>query len=157
MPVISKDAIKETLADITGTTVGGAALGALASETMWRLAGLVPGRAIVESWWFGPRDLDFVKNGLAAAGNPEAIEVWCAVPPGLAWKRYLDRERHPIHPAGQSSFGPWAEWMDNPEPLGLGAVVRVPTDAEVDVAALTAVLEDRLADHAGRRSGSGNE
>ncbi|WP_171814313.1 hypothetical protein [Arthrobacter dokdonensis] len=145
IPVVSKDAVKEPLADITGNTVGSTALGALASETMWRLAGLVPGRAIVESWWFAPRDLDFVRKGLSTAGNPAIVEVWCDVPPALAWKRYLARERHAIHPAGQSSFGPWAEWMKSPRPLGLGPVVRVATDRSVDVAAFAAMLDSHFA------------
>jgi predicted kinase len=145
IPVVSKDAVKEPLADITGTTVGSTALGALASETMWRLAGLVPGRAIVESWWFAPRDLDFVRKGLSTAGNPAIVEVWCDVPPEHAWQRYLARERHAIHPAGQSSFGPWAEWMKNPRPLELGTVVRVQTDTHADIAALAARLEDQFA------------
>ncbi|MCQ9165813.1 hypothetical protein [Arthrobacter sp. STN4] len=95
--------------------------GALASETMWQLAGLVPGSAIVKSWWFAPR------------------------------------ERHTIHPAGQSSFGPWAEWMDHPQPLGLATVVSVPTDSGVDVSALAAVLGDRLADKAKGRGGRDHE
>ncbi|PYI66313.1 hypothetical protein CVV68_14940 [Arthrobacter livingstonensis] len=95
IPVISKDAIKEPLADITVGTVGRTALGALASDTMWRLAGLVPGRAIVESWWFGPRDLDYVKQGLIAAGTPAMVEVWCEVPARLAWERYLARQPIP--------------------------------------------------------------
>lgn len=136
IPVVSKDALKEPLADISGTTVGSGALGALASETMWRPAGLISGCAIVESWWFKPRDLDFVRSGLIAAGNPDFVELWCEVPPRLAWSRYLARKRHTIHPAGKESRGPWPEWMDHPEPLGLGPVITVDTTGPVAIEAL---------------------
>jgi hypothetical protein len=145
VPVISKDTIKEALADISGETVSSRSLGALASETMWRLAGLITGRAIVESWWFGPRDLDFVRAGLATAGKPEFIELWCAVPPDLAWARYLARTRHSIHPAGQESRGPWDEWMDNPGPLGLGPVLSVNTAGPVDPVQLAGTIAEHSA------------
>lgn len=50
IPVLSKDTLMDSFADITGTTVKGTPLGALASETMWHLAGLIGGSAIIESF-----------------------------------------------------------------------------------------------------------
>ena len=58
VPVISKDELKDMLADIAGGNVAGGRLGQIASETMWQLAASIPGTAIVESWWYRPRELE---------------------------------------------------------------------------------------------------
>lgn len=60
IPVLSKDTLMDSFADATGATVQDSQLGALASETMWRLA------------------------GLAQASNPAFVEIWCDVRPELA-------------------------------------------------------------------------
>lgn len=81
VPVVSKDSIKEALADLCLGQVGSGKLGQIASETMWQLVAAVPGTAIVESWWYRPRDLGYVREGLAQSGNPRVTEVWCELPP----------------------------------------------------------------------------
>ena len=140
VPVVSKDSIKEALADICQGQVGSGTLGRIASETMWQLVAAVPGTAIVESWWYRPRDLGFVREGLAQSGNPRVTEVWCALRPGLAWERYLGRSRHEIHPTGESAERDWAEWSANAVPLGVGRTVRVDTSSPVDAASLAGRL-----------------
>lgn len=136
VPVISKDYLKESFADISGTSVSSGQLGALASQTLWRLAELIPDRVIVESWWFGPRDLGFVEEALSTLGNPPAVEVWCQIDPAVAMSRYISRNRHSIHPAGQESLSVWEPWIKDPQPLSVGKVLRVDTSKPTDVPAL---------------------
>ncbi|WP_205787064.1 AAA family ATPase [Specibacter cremeus] len=136
VPVVSKDDLKEAFADITGELVPSGRLGQIASETMWELAAAMPGWVIVESWWFRPRDLAYVLAGIAKSGQPAVMEIWCDVPPDLAWQRYAARVRHPIHPDGQAARAPWAEWMANPIPLSIGHVTSVDTSGPVNVALL---------------------
>ena len=62
----------------------------------------------------------------------------------LDWQRCLARERHAIHPAGEAAIGPWKEWMEDPQPLGIGPVVRVSTTGRVDVHALAAEVDRQL-------------
>ncbi|QDY91734.1 ATP-binding protein [Arthrobacter sp. UKPF54-2] len=143
VPVISKDSIKEALADLALGRVGSGKLGQIASETMWQLVAAMPGTAIVESWWYRPRDLDFVREGVAQSGNPRLTEVWCEVPPGLAWDRYQGRQRHAIHPTANAAERDWAEWSENAVPLGVGRTVHVDTSAPVDAASLAAELAAR--------------
>ncbi|MEQ4519740.1 AAA family ATPase [Pseudarthrobacter sp. B907] len=140
VPVVSKDSIKEALADLCLGRVGSGKLGQIASETMWQLVAAVPGTAIVESWWYRPRDLGFVREGLAQSGNPRVTEVWCELPPGQAWERYLDRQRHAVHPTGNAAQRDWAEWSANAVPLGVGRTVPVDTSAPVDAASLVGRL-----------------
>lgn len=140
VPVISKDSIKEALADICLGHVSSGKLGQIASETMWQVAAAIPGTVIVESWWYRPRDLGFVKAGIALSGSPQVVEVWCDVPPGLAWERYRDRRRHEIHPVGFTAERDWAEWSVHRVPLGIGTVVRVDTSSPLDEAAVASLL-----------------
>jgi adenylate kinase family enzyme len=74
VPVISKDELKEALADIAAGKVGSGRLGQIASETMWQLAASIPGTAIVESWWYRPRDLKYVIKGIAQSESPKVVE-----------------------------------------------------------------------------------
>jgi predicted kinase len=93
--LISKDAIKEAVADVVSA---GAyrALGIAASEMMWTLAAAMSGEVVMESWWFKPRDLYFVEAGLRRCGAASAVEIWCDVPAHLAKTRYAARRRHRI-------------------------------------------------------------
>lgn len=140
VPVVSKDRIKEGLADISQGKVGSGKLGQIASETLWQVVAAVPGTVIAESWWYRPRDLGFVIDGVALSGSPEVIEVWCDIPPNLAWTRYFERQRHEIHPAGAAAERDWAEWSANAAPLSLGRIVKVDTSSPVDAALLAVAL-----------------
>ena len=140
VPVVSKDSIKEALADVCLGQVGSGRLGQIASETMWQVVAAIPGTAIAESWWYRPRDLGFVREGLSQSGKPQIIELWCELPPGLAWERYLGRSRHAIHPTGNAAERDWAEWAANAVPLGVGRTFRVDTSTPVDAASLAGQL-----------------
>jgi predicted kinase len=142
-PVVSKDDIKEALADICLGQISSRRLGEISSETMWQLVSAIPGVVIVESWWYRPRDLDFVIAGLAHSGVPDVIEIWCEIPSSVAWARYLDRQRHQIHPAVPSAQD-WAEWSANALPLGIGQTIDVDTSEPIHAATLVERLPASL-------------
>lgn len=146
LPLLSKDVIKETHADVLGSLApdGGSqrdwnrALGAAASETMWALLAHAPLGAVLESSWrTDVRPL--VVEGLARAGVRHAVEVSCEVPAGVARARDSARHRgrHGIHGVFMTEVE-WARMVETAEPLGLGPVCRVDTTAAVDVDALAA-------------------
>jgi predicted kinase len=130
-PLISKDAIKETLTDLSPARAGIAA-----SEAMWDLAAGLQGLVVLESWWFRPRDLGFVNNGLARCGSPRAVEIWCEVPATLALERVRTRQRAAVHQDELKVATHWAEWAEGAEPLGVAYEMTVGTDGPVDVAGL---------------------
>lgn len=140
VPVVSKDKLKEVLADICLGHVSSGRLGQIASETMWQVVASIPGIVIVESWWYRPRDLAFVVEGVAQSGSPQVTEVWCEIPADQAWKRYVDRQRHEIHSTGITAERDWAEWSTNAGPLGIGQTVRVDTSSPVDAGSLADLL-----------------
>lgn len=57
------------------------------------LAPALPGLVVVESWWFRPRDLGYVRAGLDRCSATAVVEIWCDVPSALARLvlRALDR------------------------------------------------------------------
>lgn len=137
LPVISKDNLKEALADIALGKVGSGRLGQIASESMWQLAAAIPGTVIVESWWYRPRDLEYVANGIAQSGSPEVVEIWCEIDPALARERYESRPRHEIHSIAPAAAAvAWAGWIENAVPLSVGPTLSVDTSKPVDTARL---------------------
>ncbi|MFF2041050.1 AAA family ATPase [Kitasatospora sp. NPDC058170] len=150
LPLLSRDAVKETLADaLAGLRAPecpdrewSRILGAAAGETLWTLLGDARGGAVLESPWLaGMRPV--VKAGLHRAGVAEVCEVWCEVPLDVARRRFAARlaERHPVHPERPGGpGGDWESWGRGAEPLGLGSVHRVDTTVPVDVPALAAAL-----------------
>jgi len=141
LPVISKDVLKEALADIAGGSVSGGRLGQIASDTMWQLAAAVPGAVVVESWWYRPRDLEHARRGAALSGAPAITEVWCEVRAETARARYEQRVRHSIHTMDPATAdATWAEWSERGAPLDLGTTVRVDTETAVDVAGLADLI-----------------
>lgn len=139
-PLIGKDAIKEAVAD----AVAGAprrALGIAASEMMWTLAAALSGTVVLESWWFRPRDLNFVEAGLRRCDPASVVELWCQVPAELAKSRYVARRRHRIHDDERQFVEAWPRWEREAAPLGLSPVVLVDTGVPVDVADLVARIK----------------
>ncbi|XVV09340.1 hypothetical protein ACQP2X_31410 [Actinoplanes sp. CA-131856] len=63
-------------------------------------------------------------------------EIWCEVPAEVARRRFAARRRPGYYRDAQSLAANWATWSAGAEPLGLGTVLRVRTDAPVDVEAL---------------------
>jgi predicted kinase len=135
-PFLSKDRVKEGIADAIGHPAVEPALGFVAMETIWRIAASVPGRVVIESWWFRPRDLEHARTGLASAAAEATVEIWCDAPLALAQERYRARTRHQLHRDRRDMTGEWAAWAAHGAPLALGPVIRVDTTATVDVAAL---------------------
>jgi ribosomal-protein-alanine N-acetyltransferase len=138
LPLLSKDTIKETVADhlpqdLLACAQGSESwLGAGAAESLWSLLRACPLGAVVESWW-SPQDVPLVQAGLHRAGVDPAstIEVWCDVPVVAARARYEGRatQRHAVH--GPQVGLPWwvGEGPAAARPLGLGTVLRVDTSA----------------------------
>jgi predicted kinase len=155
VPVVSKDELKEMLADIAGGTVASGLLGQIASETMWQLAASIPGTAIVESWWYRPRDLEYVAKGIAQSGSPDVVEIWCRIDPTLARDRYESRGRHKIHSMGAASATAWADWTAHAIPLALGPTIPVDTSAPVHLAGLREQLALAMGSLPGHRPAQG--
>ncbi|MGP4114730.1 AAA family ATPase [Streptomyces sp. 4N509B] len=140
LPLLSKDVVKETHADVLGSEPPdgraqrrwNAALGAAASETLWALLALAPAGAVLESCW--PADTrPFVARGLARAGDVRPVEVWCEVPVATARRRFEARHpRHPVHGALLTDEE-WEERSRASRPLALGPVLRLDTTVPVDV------------------------
>ncbi|AUG76336.1 hypothetical protein CFP65_1438 [Kitasatospora sp. MMS16-BH015] len=149
LPLLSKDAVKETLADALGPGPGGAgwdrpwstALGRAAGETLWTLLGGAPAGAVLETPWLGAEVRGHVRAGLLRAGvEPgRTQEVWCELPLALARQRYDQRaaQRHPVHlDTGAGQDERWSAWAAVAAPLALGTVHRVDTSRPVDVPGL---------------------
>ncbi|WP_371521444.1 AAA family ATPase [Kitasatospora sp. NBC_01300] len=141
---LSKDLIKEALADAVAPDLE-PHLGMVAMQTVWHFAARTPGLVLVDSWWFRPRDREHAARGIAAAGADHVVEVWCRVPPELARQRYEARSRHAVHRDDRPMDDLWAGWAAEGEPLGLGPVIEVDTDREVDVARLASAVTAKLA------------
>jgi predicted kinase len=131
-PLIGKDAIKEAVAGVVSAAPR-RALGIAASEMMWTLTSAMSGTVILESWWFRPRDLQFVEAGLRRCDPATVVELWCRVPAGLAKSRYATRRRHPIHDDERQLVDAWPRREREAAPLGLSPVVLVDTGRPVDM------------------------
>jgi predicted kinase len=153
LPLFSKDAMKETIADVlgisppAGQTAGGwnSALGAATMETIWTLLGRSPAGAVIETPLLAPTR-HLVVAGLARAGvrDTDVHEVWCEVPVLVARARYEARAplRHPIHPSiSADADGYWKAWAASNRPLAIGAVHRVDTSAPVSSAEVARLAE----------------
>ncbi|MDI6102417.1 AAA family ATPase [Actinoplanes sp. NEAU-A12] len=130
VPLIGKDALKEAMAGAV-PGVPPKALGRAAAQVMWELAAATPGTVVLESWWFRPRDLAFVTEGVARSGARTTVEIWCAVPPEVALDRYRARRRAALHQDDERVRDDWPRWMAEAEPLGIGPTIVVDTDRPV--------------------------
>lgn len=132
LPLVTKDDIKEALADAVPVKLPTSRLGAIASDAMWRLAGLIEGTVIVESFWFSGRDDEYFRRGLDAAGIGSGVELWCEASPETARERYLTRPRHPAHDDAQR-LHEWELFRREAQPVSGFPVLRVDTEHPVDV------------------------
>lgn len=141
-PFLSKDRIKEPLADIAGPMIPSRELGAIAMTTMWQMAGAVENGVVLDAVWLPLRDRAFLEAGLASAGSPRVVEVWCHVDAATARERLADRYdpgapvRHEVHGDLADIQAFWDEHGADAGPMGVGPVVRVDTTAPYDVGAL---------------------
>ncbi len=144
LPLLTKDVIKETHADVLGSDPPSGLtqrewnrrLGSAASETMWALLGRsAPGAVLESSWRADVRGR--VEAGLRQAGLAGAAEIWCEAPLPLLRERFARRRAssHPIHGAAPDE-DEWAQMVEHAEPLGLGPVLRLDTSGQIDLAAV---------------------
>lgn len=142
---LSKDRIKEALADAVGVgTIPTQRLGAVTGETIWLLAAEVLDLVLVETVANPTRDRVHFERGLATAGVSHLIEIWCEVPAELAWKRYLARARHAVHPQGPESRDGWWALAEQMEPMALGPLIPVNTSGPVLAAEVAASIRRAL-------------
>ena len=152
LPLFSRDAIKETYADVLGTIVPfgrdgrewSHTLGAAAGETLWTLLADSPCGAVLESAWLAHLRPVAIA-GLQRAGVRRPLEVWCDVPVELARERY-ERDaphRHPLHGDNPVAEEDWQFLRTVAEPLALGPVQRVDTSAPVDIELLASWVRAR--------------
>jgi hypothetical protein len=146
LPVVDKDEILEALFDSLG--VGDAEwrrrLSRAADEVLRRQASQFPG-AVITSWWRHPRSP--VESGtspewLSSLPGP-LIELHCLCAPRIAAERFLARRRHSGHlDGGKSCPELLASFEDQAVlgPLGMGRLVQVSTEGEVDLGAVLAEL-----------------
>lgn len=141
VPVIGKDLIKEAVADALHLSPSmSIRLGAACMDMAWALAAAEDGPVIVEAWWFRPRDLGYVLEGLRLCGSPPVVEIWCELHPAEALRRVRSRQRHLIHADAQHAGEHWEEWSAGAVPLGVGTTLRVDTSERVDLDVLVAAL-----------------
>ncbi|OJX80283.1 AAA family ATPase [Leifsonia sp. 71-9] len=143
LPLVTKDDIKESLADAVSVPLPTSPLGAIASDTMWALAGLIDGTVIVESFWFSGRDGGFLRRGLEEAGIVGGVELWCEASAEITRDRYLTRPRHHAHDDAQR-LGEWEAFQRDAQPLSGFPVLRVDTEHPVDVDELASRVRDLL-------------
>jgi predicted kinase len=144
-PFLSKDRIKEPLADVAGPMIGSRELGGIAMDTMWSMARAVENGVVLDAVWLPSRDRDRLEAGLASAGSPRAVEVFCHVDRVTAADRLRDRYepgtlpvRHDVHGDLTDVLAFWDEHGDAAAPIGLPGVpvVRVDTGHPYDVGTL---------------------
>jgi len=146
LPVVDKDEILEALFDSLG--VGDAEwrrrLSRAADEVLRRQASQFPG-AVLTSWWRhsqSPVESGTSPEWLASLPGP-LIEIHCLCDPRIAAERFLARRRHKGHLDGGKSYPELlASFEDQASlgPLGVGRLVQVSTDGEVDLGAVLAEL-----------------
>ena len=144
-PFLSKDRIKEPLADLAGPMIASRDLGGIAMDTMWSMARAVENGVVLDAVWLPSRDRDLLEAGLASAGSPRVVEVWCDVDRATADERLRERYepgtlpvRHDVHGDRAGGLGLWAAPAATAGPIGLPGVpvVRVDTAEPYDVGAL---------------------
>lgn len=149
LPLISKDVIKEALWDALGEVEpaehrGDAwrrQLGGAARRVMWRLLADAVGGAVVDDNLLADSAGE-AAQAVQQAGAVHVHEVWCAIPPEEARRRFESRERlHPVHRVVTDAD--WSRWEPLARPLGLGQVHRVDASTAVDAAALAEQISRR--------------
>jgi predicted kinase len=143
VPLISKDLLKEAMADQVITRLPTSGLGAIASEAMWQLAALVEGGVVVDSFWYVGRDERHLANGLETAGVRDAVELWCTADIAVMRERFHTRARHPAH-HDDDRAEEWERMVRSATPISGFPVINVATDTPVDVPALAMAVLKRL-------------
>lgn len=147
LPLLSKDAIKERLADSLPNAgedpdIWTRRLGGAAMELIWTLAAQSP--AVLLEANFRPHSA-YERDKLIGLGG-SMVEVYCACPLALAALRYSKRgesaERHPVHTIRELTPDLLAEFD---RPVGVGELIEVDTRGPVDISALAEQVRGRWA------------
>lgn len=144
VPLVSKDAIKEALGDAVAAPLPTSRLGALASDALWHLAGMLDGTVMIESVWLTGRDEEWFARGLAEVGSPSGIELFCEAPRDVMRERFLSRDRHAVHD-DRRRLAEWEAASLRAAPISALPVLRVDTGRPVDVVRLAQRVRDQLA------------
>ena len=139
LPLLSKDAIKESLFDVLGVRdrEWSLRLGAAANSVLWALLSHCPEGAIVDIWLDPIRDAGLSQQGLAQAGVKTAFEIICDCPAEVAAQRYASRIRHPGHlPPDRATLQRIHDSSVLMTPLEIGPTKRIDTTRPVDIPAL---------------------
>ena len=139
LPLLSMDAIKESLFDTLGVgdRAWGLQLRQAALEVIWSVLPDCPAGAIVDVWLHQTWNPDDAASVLART-DVVVLEVLCDVPGELAAARYAARKRHPGHlPPDQATLSRIVAAAPLMKPLGLGPSLRLDTSRPVNVAQLT--------------------
>jgi hypothetical protein len=142
-PVVSRDAIKEALADLVSVDLPTQRVGALAADAMWAMVGMIERPTLVESFWATGRDETHFERGLTVSHVERGIEVWCEVPLELARGRYIDRPRHRVH-TDLARLAEWDEMARDAGPISHFPMLRVDTSGSVDVSYLADTIRQIL-------------
>jgi predicted kinase len=124
-PLVSKDAVKETLLDSLGYADRAAsrAIGAAAGEVCWTVIGSSAVPVVLDTWL---PDRALVEAGLARARIDLMVEVWCRADDDVVRGRYRSRVRHPGH-FDDDNLEQLDTWIATARPLTIGEVVEVDT------------------------------
>ncbi|MEU0505455.1 AAA family ATPase [Nocardia sp. NPDC005998] len=139
--MLSKDVVKEDLAECISGPQHLPSLGAIAMEAVWAMAAAIPHSVVIDSWWFRPRDLGFAKAGMHRVGADRTIEIWCDASAETARARYEQRERAAVHNDRQRLVHDWDTWAEHGRPLELSPVIRVDTTRAADILGLAEQIE----------------
>ena len=143
VPLLSKDLLKEAMADQVLSRLPTTGLGAIASDAMWKLAALIDGGVVVDSFWCSGRDEGFLSRGLEVAGVTDAVELWCATDIDTMRERFRTRARHPAH-HDDARAGEWEHMVRTAAPMSGYPVIEVATDVVVDAAELARRVRTEL-------------
>ena len=133
MPLIDKDAILEEMFDTVGCAneKERSRLSRASDEVLYALAATSPA-AVLVNWW----DRESAPARLRDI-TPSVVEVFCHCPIDVAAARFMSRARHPGHRDWSRSSTEIRQSFDRlgtafPKPLGIGHVLRVDTELDVD-------------------------
>jgi predicted kinase len=145
-PLLSKDAIKETLFDVLGHTSANELessrrLGAAAMTLLWRLAADCPAVVIEANF----RSASEQERTRLQKLSPTPVEVYCRLAPAVAAARYNERgaraDHHRVHVVRSISA---AELVEFQAPFALGPVIEADTTYPIDVVPLAAAVRQAL-------------
>ena len=146
LPLLSKDAVKETLLDELGFDGrdGSRRLRAAAGEVVWSILADCPGGGIVDSW-LATDIRDVVRAGLTRARIDLVVEIWCSAPPPVVRHRVKERShrRHTGHFDNRAGAD-LERWLETAAPLALGPVITVDTSRPIDTSELLEQIGEYL-------------